>query len=204
MTKFRPIVGISTMTLIVGLTILVSPTAIAQGNVGEIFLGYAYAGIDGGSDDQLSKDIRLHGYVSEFSFRLTRRFAISGDFGAQFGSLELNIPGSGILNPDINLLTFMGGARFYIVDNDTLTVSASAHFGVARFNSEIDLVGFDPPLLDIGLNESTFATLLGMSFDWNVSDHVGIRVVQPSVLITTYNDDSQYHFRFATGVVFRY
>lgn len=210
MMKLKMTIHLAAMTTLIAVFGLGLPTSVAaQGDRHiDFFIGYGYVRASTGADvgDDVDVDsLNLNGFLAEFSYMVTPKLGLSFEFGGHFGSVDLDVPELGdIINISADLITTMAGPRFKFVDNESVTASVHAFFGVARASLDLDISIPDFPGISIGDDETKFATTIGAAIDWNINEAVAIRVIQPSWLLTTFGDDSQNHFRLGTGVVFRF
>ena len=152
----------------------------------EIFGGYQYTRFNPGSG---LDGINANGWEAAVNGNLNRWFGLKADFS---GAYNGDLFGTGISG---HMHTFTFGPEFsYRRDRGRVffhTLFGGAHLGG-----------------DAGASDSAFAMRFGGGGDWNLSDHVGWRVVQADYLPTHFDfgtgDDWQHHFAVSTGVVFRF
>jgi opacity protein-like surface antigen len=156
----------------------------------EIFGGYSYLSVDlniDDPDDFFDFDDRegVHGFGFSVAGNLSRSVGIVGDFS--YNKKSVDFPGGDI---DSSVFIFLFGPRF-TARGDTANVFGHVLVGGSRFKVE----DFDS---DVG-----FSLGVGGGVDINVSDSVGIRLVQADYIPTRIFEEWFHNLRFQIGIVFR-
>ncbi|MBI2683595.1 MAG: hypothetical protein HYX26_10365 [Acidobacteriales bacterium] len=151
----------------------------------EIFAGYSYlrANPGGGVGGQ-----NFNGFDTSAAFNVNRYFGLEGDFNGSFGR---DLGGTG-LNSD--LYTYEFGPRFTL-RRDRFNVFTHALFGGAHVNNR---------LAGISTSDNAFAMTFGGGLDLNLAKHFAWRLAQTDYQFTRFGGDSQNHFRYSTGILFRF
>ena len=106
----------------------------------------------------------------------------SGNYGTPFGV-------------DTKLYTFMFGPTVRFPNASRVTPFAHALFGGGRFS--LSGAGWRG-------SETDFTWAAGGGVDVGVSQHLGVRLAQADFLQTRVAGNSQNHFRFSPGIVFKF
>jgi opacity protein-like surface antigen len=172
----------------------------AQGNypVAEIFGGYSYLSFDTGADtDEDIEDFfdnreGFHGVGFSIAGNFSKHFGIVGDFSYHRKSND-----SIIGDLKTNKYYFLFGPRVY-ARGDTVTGFAHALVGGTRTKLTSD--DFDDDFLG---SRTDFALGFGGGVDINVTNSVGIRILQVDY-IPVRTDGNWFHdLRFQAGITFR-
>ncbi|GEM_PF-475552 len=156
----------------------------------ELFVGYSYLSLDQGeSFDRQS----LNGFNASITSNFNRYFGLVSDFGFHKGKIDAGENPVGITETDFKQFTYQFGPRVTMVRNKRSVLAVHALFGGARADTDFNNV-----------NRTAFALDLGGSIDLRVTDKFSVRVAQPSLQLTRFNDESQKNFRYSAGVVFNF
>ncbi len=200
--------------LALALALLMPPVAIGQEERRfEAFGNFSYLFADVGGGDLGLADVGGIGFNGEFAFFLNDWLGLGVEVGHNTG--DLDIPVIAIFPaPDIDFSqwTALFGPRFRFAESDRFRVGAQAMAGIARLSIDVDfdiddfIIGVLGPqrfqllTFDLNLDETAFAAAFGIHFDLKVHDRLTWRVVQPDVLVTSYGNDGQTHFRISSGL----
>jgi opacity protein-like surface antigen len=174
--------------------------AAQDGPQAEIFAGYSYVHVrDLGTAN-------LNGGSTSVSFYPAAGwFGIVGDFGGYAGANGLNG----------NVLTYLLGPKA-AWRMGRFTPFAQGLFGGAHTSADppLQVGSLIRPRRETGIagggvfgSSSAFATAVGGGLDMNVSDHLGVRLIQGEYLVTEFKDgihNRQNSARISAGVVFRF
>lgn len=212
-------------TLLCGLALLAPSAATAQ-EAGDIEVSggfnYLFADLEGSGFEVV--DFGGFGFQGGATFYLSDRLGFAVDIGYNSDDLTDDLVIIAIfpppLIPDVDLTqwTVLFGPRFRLADAERFSVGAEAMAGIARGSVEVELdddffgiggIGpgpgpFGPGALDIDVSETVFAAMFGIYVDLPLREQWTWRVIQPDVLLTTYGDDVQAHFRLASSLAYRF
>jgi len=186
--------------LLCGAMMLLPLSACAQAPRAEVFGGYSYVHMtDLGTAS-------LNGGSASVSFNANNWLGFVGDFGGYEGT-------NGGLNG--NVLTFMGGPKVAFRAG-RITPFVQTLFGGAHTSA-------DPPLQTGSLarprretpvagggvfaSSNSFVMATGGGIDFNVTEHLGVRLLQAEYLLTKFNDgvnNRQNCARISAGIVLRF
>ncbi len=150
----------------------------------EVFGGYSFL------HTSVPASVATNGFSSNgasgsAAFNFNNWLGVVGDFGF-YESGKKGINGT--------LISYMGGPKFAYRGNDKVTIFAQTLFGGMHATP--------------GKGANSFAMALGGGADYNLSEHLGIRIVQAEYLLTRFNlgvnPKSQNNVRISAGVVFRF
>lgn len=163
-----------------GAMLLFAAVASAQDNPkAEVFGGYSYLRVNPGSG---ISGQNFNGGSGSVSFNPNSWLGIVADVGVYHAS----IGGVGF-----NVVSYTFGPKLAYRKNDKVTPFAQVLFGGARISAS-------------GGSENGFAMALGGGFDWNATEHLGIRLIQGEYVMTRFSSDTQNNARISAGVVFRW
>lgn len=150
----------------------------------EVFGGYQYLRVNSGIQE--ADSVNLNGWNAALSGYFTRNLGVTADFSGTYGTP---------FGVDTKLYTFMFGPTVRFPNASRVTPFAHALFGGGRFS-----------LSGAGLSgsETDFTWAAGGGVDVGVSQHLGVRLAQADFLQTRVAGNSQNHFRFSAGIVFKF
>jgi opacity protein-like surface antigen len=195
---------------ILGLTLLFTSVAAAQQQtpVVDLFGGYTFLHVNVGSGTvagtKTTVTSNLHGGSGSIAYNVNNWFGLAADFG---GSKISTLDASGLPSVDVSstLFTYVFGPRFSYRKYKTFTPFAQVLFGGAHI-TDVKAMG-----VTISKSENAFAMTAGGGLDWNVTDHIAIRVAQVEYALTKFSDPfsvtgasgTQNNVRISAGIVFR-
>jgi outer membrane protein OmpA-like peptidoglycan-associated protein len=145
----------------------------------ELFGGYSYLRVNPGSG---LPGVNANGWNAALSGNVNDWFGVTAQFTGHYGDI-FGVSGS--------MYSYMFGPRFASHKNEKWTPFVHFLFGGAHASGG-------------GVSENAFAMDFGGGFDYNASDHVGIRIVQFDYVPTRFSSDWQHNFAISTGIVFRF
>ena len=154
----------------------------------EVFGGYQYFHLSTGVPGFDS--FNLNGWNASLSGYFTRNFGVTADFAGAYGTPS--VLGIGVKT---RFHTFMFGPAVRFPNTSRLTPFAHALFGGGHISGEA--FGFSG-------SETDFTWAAGGGLDANLTPHVAVRVAQADFLQTRVAGDSQNHFRYSAGIVFKF
>ncbi len=159
----------------------------------EFFIGYAYQHADT-SGSNIVNSANLNGFAFEFSHYLKNmNLGLTVDIGRTTNS---RVDSTGI---KYTRTSYMAGPTYRIHKIGFFTANVHALAGVDRDNFDVPEPG------TVIFHQSTdAAALAGVTFDGNLSRHLGIRVAQIDYLYTHHDNTNQGSFRYTGGVVVRF
>jgi opacity protein-like surface antigen len=183
--------------LLCGAVLLFAGIASAQDKA-EIFGGYSYLRASSGVFGT-GNGYGFNGGSGSFAFNVLPGVGIVADLGGYRFSGGTGLPGE-----QGTVITYMFGLK---VSHHAgpVTPFVQSLFGGARLTGDV-LCG---PVSCPG-SQTSFAMALGGGLDWNLTPHVGLRVIQAEYLLTQFNipgvstSSQQNNFRVSAGVVFRF
>jgi hypothetical protein len=175
--------------ILLGITFV---AGIAQAQIptsGNIFVGYSFSRADSGPGGPPTTN--LNGWEASLEGKFLPWIGIVADFGGGYGDGALQIPCAFGCSNSTNLrrYTYLFGPRVSIPIR-RFTPFAHALFGAAHIN-------------DGGLTDTSFATAIGGGLDYKLIKGVAWRV-QGDDLHTNLFGTGENHFRFSTGIDFRF
>jgi hypothetical protein len=179
----------------IAFAILISVSAFAQiPTSGNIFIGYSYSrenAFPGGPPI-----VNINGWEGSLEGKFLPWIGLVADFGAGYGStteftaITCPIPGcNGPSHINVRRNTYLFGPRVS-VPIGRFTPFAHALFGAAHVN-------------DGGIRDTSFATAVGGGIDYRLIHGIAWRV-QGDEVHTRFFGGGQDHFRFSTGIDFRF
>jgi hypothetical protein len=159
----------------------------------EFYIGYAYQHADtSGSNVVNSTD--LNGFAFEASHYLKNmNLGLTVDIGRTTNS---RVDSTGI---KYTRTSYMVGPTYRIHKIGFFTANVHALGGVDR-----DTFSVPEPGTTIYYKNTDAAAAAGVTFDGNLSRHLGIRIAQIDYLYTHHNNANQGSFRYTGGVVARF
>lgn len=180
--------------ILVGIFVM---AGIAQAQIptsGNIFVGYSFSSTEIGAG--ASPTANLNGWEGSLEGKLLPWIGIVADFGAGYGSnnqlvaITCPIPGCGPRSStSLRRYTVLFGPRVS-VPIGKFTPFVHALFGAAHAN-------------ETGSSDTSFATAIGGGLDYRLIHGLALRI-QGDELHTRFFGSTQDHFRFSTGVDFRF
>ena len=171
---------------------------------GELFLGYSYvrlntdtAVVPGGVSVAEHFDM-IPGGTAQLTGNINNWFSLAADI-AGYGIHDVG-------GVDGKLWTYLFGPRFYL-SRGKLSPFVNAFGGGARINSTLKIPVGDTVFFNRSFHQNSVAAAAGGGLDWNVSRHVGIRLVQAEYLYTGFSDNRdnrQNNLRLSGGIVWRF
>jgi hypothetical protein len=155
---------------------------------GNIFIGYSYSrenAVPGGSPT-----VSINGWEGSLEGKFLPWIGLVADFGAGYGSSTEFIPAiGGPSRIDVRRYSYLFGPRVSVAVGK-FTPFAHALFGAAHVN-------------DGGITDTSFATAVGGGIDYRLIHGIAWRV-QGDEVHTRFFGGGQDHFRFSTGIDFRF
>ena len=180
--------------ILVGIFVI---AGIAQAQIptsGNIFVGYSFSSTEIAAGT--STTANLNGWEGSLEGKLLPWIGIVADFGAGYGSnnqlvaITCPIPGCGPRSStSLRRYTVLFGPRVS-VPIGKFTPFVHALFGAAHAN-------------ETGSSDTSFATAIGGGLDYRLIHGLALRI-QGDELHTRFFGSTQDHFRFSTGVDFRF
>ncbi len=185
----------------------------------EAFGSFSYLIADVGGNDLGLADARGVGFTGQFAFFLNDWLGLGTEVGYNNGDLDLPViaifPAPEV---DFSQWTVLFGPRFRFAETARFRAGAQAMAGIARGSVGVEFdpeeLAFDLPdrfrrglrlqAFDVAFDQTVFALAVGVHFDLRINDRLTWRIVQPDVLLTGYGDDTQAHFRIASGLGFEF
>jgi opacity protein-like surface antigen len=155
---------------------------------GNIFIGYSYSRESAGLGGPTT--VNLNGWEGSLEGKFLPWIGLVGDFGAGYGSVTEFVAGvGGPSKVDIRKYTYLFGPRVSVPIG---RFTPFAHFlvGAGHVN-------------DGGVTDTSFATAVGGGIDYRLIHGVAVRL-QGDNVHTRFFDSGQDHFRFSTGIDFRF
>ncbi len=175
----------------------------AQDNKAELYGGYVYTKVN--PEAPLPKS-SFNGWVGSVNGYVNRYLGFGGEISAVFGDIgkEVTTPGvhakeySYLFGPTVR---FVNHAKAQVGVRVLLGGAfAQARFASATTDSQIQSfakAGYSP------FDQTKFAMLIAVPFDYSVSKAIGVRV-EPGMYLTDFNYTKQWNFRLSVGPVFRF
>lgn len=150
----------------------------------------------------------LVGWSGSFAFHPTRRLGMIAEISGARRTPELEDALVADAPVRLRQTSFMAGPTFRMLSRGRFTARARALFGVSRLTSEFPsdqvIGGITPGQTpqDIGIfeDETAFAAAFGTAWDIQLSRAVALRL-NPTLMLTRFNDETQVTQRFSTGLV---
>jgi hypothetical protein len=203
-TLFRALIVLFAFVLLVPGAAL----AQAKGDV-EIFFGVNYLspsfeGLEAIAPD---KSLDMWGIHGDVTYYLTDSLGIVLDGSFPRTELDLSIPLDGAAVPvtvDYSQATYMAGPRMRFNAGGAITPSIQGLIGWSSGSiGQLNLEGVDVPVL-VNLGENSFAASVGANLDVRLGSSFALRLLQASLVFTSFGDTSQTTGRFSAGLVGRF
>lgn len=157
----------------------------------EIFGGYSVTRMKPEND---ANHTTINGWNTSITGYATSRFGVTADFAGFYGSANTALSNAGAVS--IRQYSFMAGPQVRLIHTSRIETSFRAVFGGAY--------GYLPGQAYNGIDQTTFAALVGSNIDVKVSRRVSMRF-SPGMYLTQFgNDQTQKNFRFSVGPVFHF
>jgi hypothetical protein len=156
---------------------------------GNIFVGYSF------SQAEPSPNVNLNGWEASLEGKFLPWIGLVGDFGATYGSTSVTFPcppnflSCGTFTGDVKRYTYLFGPRVS-VPVGRFTPFAQFLVGASHINS-------------FGDTDTSFATAVGGGLDYRLIHGLALRL-QGDEIHTNFFDTGENHFRFSTGIDFRF
>lgn len=171
---------------------------------GELFLGYSYvrlntdtAATPGGVSVSEHFDM-IPGGTAQLTGNINNWFGLSADI-AGYGVHDVG-------GVDGKLWTYLFGPTFTL-NRGKFEPFVHVFGGGARINSTLKIPVGDTVFFNRSFHQNSVAAAAGGGLDWNVSRHIGIRLVQAEYLYTSFSDNRdnrQNNLRVSGGIVWRF
>lgn len=186
--------------ILVGAILLLAGAAAAQDSSRfEVFGGYSYVRADA-SIFGTTNGYNFNGGSGSFAFNVLPSLGIVGDVGGYRFSGGTGLPGG-----QGTVITYMFGPKFSY-HAGRFTPFAQSLFGGARLTGDVLCLGEG----NCPGSQTSFAMALGGGLDWNLTPHIGLRVIQAEYLMTQFNilgvssSSQQNNARISAGVTVRF
>jgi hypothetical protein len=156
---------------------------------GNIFVGYSY------SQTRPNSAVGLNGWEGSLEGKFLPWIGLVADFGAGYGTnnilrpITCPTPGCFPVSQSVRRYTYLFGPRVSIPIH-RFTPFAQALFGAAHIN-------------DQEATDTSFATAIGGGFDYRLIHGLALRL-QGDDIHTNFFSTGENHFRFSTGIDFRF
>lgn len=173
---------------------LLSVPAMAQYDyAGEVFAGYSLLNVkpgEGADNAWLKRGWNgsVTGWVNDW-------FGMTADFTGNYGKIEVPANAVGVTEVDGKQHGFLAGPSLRFQRREKFTSSFRVLFGGARATVLAD---------SAALHSTQFAYALGGAFDYNITDRIAWRIIQPNAYFTSFGNHTQKNFRVSTGLVIRF
>lgn len=155
---------------------------------GNIFVGYSFS-----QTDSFGGTTSLNGWEGSLEGKILPWIGIVGDFSAGYGTDNFAPPcpsaGCGLIGTSVRRYTYLFGPRVS-VPIKRFTPFAHVLFGAAHENA-------------LGSTDTSFATAIGGGLDYRLIHGLAWRL-QGDELHTNFFSVGENHFRFSTGIDFRF
>jgi hypothetical protein len=191
--------------LVVGVLILTSGTALAQGRP-EISAGWRLLHISGSDTTDSSgagdEGVNLpKGWYVDVAVPITPMLSIVGDIGGNYKSETESFTEQGTTitgTAKASIHTFLGGIRLGRTENPPVSPFAQILFGAARGTASVEVTVDGVSLTDFDESSTEAAMSLGGGVNLNAGS---FRVRLQAEWIKILEEDSGNAFRFAAGIV---
>lgn len=189
------------MAWLSGLILALAMPALAQDETPrvEASAGYSYVRVNVNTGTG-SQGFNGNGGSGSIAFNMNRWFGVVADFGGYTHSETITVGGTPVTGT-ATAYSYLFGPKIASRGHEKWTPFAQALFGGVH-GSASGTVGGVPG----STSENVFGMAIGGGLDYNVSKHIGIRVVQAEYLLTKFTDgfnNRQNNLRLTFGVVFR-
>jgi opacity protein-like surface antigen len=173
--------------ILVGLILMVAGSAAAQDYPkAEIFGGYQFIRLNPGGGATGSN---CQGGAGSVAGNLNHWFGVVGDFGA----CKITGQPSGT---SAHLVNYLFGPKLTYRSRGRLSPFAQVLFGGERIGVSASGLG--------STSDSSFAMTFGGGADYELTNHVSLRVIQAEYLYTKFGSTHQNNARISGGVVYRW
>jgi opacity protein-like surface antigen len=172
--------------ILVGLILMAAGSAAAQDYPkAEIFGGYQYIRLNPGGGATGSN---CHGGAGSVAGNLNHWFGVVGDFGA--------CKVTGLASGDsAHLVNYLFGPKLTYRSRGRLSPFAQVLFGGERIGGSSG---------GVSASDSSFAMAFGGGADYEMTNHVSIRLFQGEYLYTKFGGTHQNNARISAGIVYRW
>lgn len=200
--------GLGAILIVVCLLWPAGAEAQGKGDV-EIFFGAhllrpSFDGLDPVAEETTLDMWGIHG---DITFYLSDTFGIVLDGSFPRTDIDLAIPiedGQVSATVDFSQATYMVGPRARFNAGGAIMPSVQALVGWSGGSiGRTQIEGVDVPVF-VDLGDSSFAFGAGASVDVRLGTSFALRLIQASVIITSFGDDTQTTPRFSAGIVGRF
>jgi len=188
------------LALLCGVVLLFAGIASAQDNSrAEIFGGYSYVRADA-SVFGTTNGYGFNGGSGSFAYNVLPWVGIVGDVGGYRWSGGTGVPGE-----QGTVITYLFGPKVSY-HAGRFTPFVQSLFGGARLTGDVLCLGEG----NCPGSQTSFAMALGGGLDWNLTPHVGLRVIQAEYLLTQFSipgvstSTQQNNVRISAGVTVRF
>jgi len=196
--------------LLCGAMLLFAGIASAQDEKVEVFGGYSYVRA---SDSLLgtSSGSNFNGGSGSVAYNFTPMFAVVADVGGYHNSQSFED-----FNIDATAVSYMFGPKVSY-HAGPITPFVQVLLGGTHLSgtgTEIDCgdarVHREGGVCSNSVSQNAFSMTVGGGVDWNVTHHIGVRIVQAEYYMTRFNiadittSDQQNNLRLSAGVTFRF
>ena len=172
--------------ILVGLILMAASSAAAQDYPkAEIFGGYQYIRLNPGGGATGSN---CQGGAGSVAGNLNHWFGVVGDFGA--------CKVTGLVSGDsAHLVNYLFGPKLTYRSHGRLSPFAQVLFGGERIGGSA---------FGSSASDSSFAMAFGGGADYEMTNHVSIRLIQAEYLYTKFGGTNQNNGRISAGIVYRW
>jgi opacity protein-like surface antigen len=173
-----------------------------DGSKFEAFGGYSYLRVNPGFSEP---GLNFNGGSGSLAYNVTPWLSGVADFGGYHWSGS-----NDFVSGDSTVVTYLFGPKI-AVHRGPITPFAQVLFGGAHLSGSANdcsdaVVHSEGFIGGCGVSGSanSFAMALGGGLDWNVTPHIGVRLIQAEYLMTRFGSDTQNNARISAGVTLRF
>jgi len=195
--------SVSLVALVLGWLSVALPAAAQDTPKADVSAGYQVIGLTGDIDETLVK-----GWYVDIAGNVTSLLGIVFELGGDYKSIDESFTTGGVTataTADLSVHQFMGGVRFNLRPNPTVTPYGQFLVGAVRGAADVSTsVTGNGEVLFSGsdaLSSTNFGLQTGGGIDLRITNRIGIRAGADYLRIFE-EDAGANAFRFAVGVVF--
>jgi hypothetical protein len=140
----------------------------------------------------------LNGWSATAAYNVNSWLGLVADLGGEYGTTSITVSGTKF-NFQTHLFDAVFGPQINFRNSTKVTPFVHALVGVSHGSFTIS----SPGLGSKNKTENAFAGAFGGGLDWNVGEHVSIRLIQAEYFPTRFNSNTQNNARISAGIIFR-
>jgi opacity protein-like surface antigen len=141
--------------------------------------------------------LNLNGWSVTAAYNVNKWLGLVADVGGEYGTPTITVMSTKV-NVQTHLFDAVFGPQINFRNSTKVTPFVHALVGVSHGNFKVSSGGVSKSESD-----NAFAGAFGGGLDWNVGEHVSIRLIQAEYFPTHFKSNTQNGARISAGIVFR-